>query len=355
MLMKKISLISLLLSLAFLTSGCTLFNLSNQEADSATSGGIFKTINGGETWLQPVKIASTDKPLNIASLNTISLEVDPSDSQAIYYGSLANGLFYSYDGAASWHPAYKLGPMPIGGVAIDPTNKCIIYVVSNNKVYKSIDCNRTWTEMYVDNNYNAQITSIIVDHYQPTTVFMTNIRGDIIKSLDGGVTWQTLYNFDDAVRKVVMSPHDSRIMMVATVDEGLFRSTDNGASWQDLSKILKKIEVGNDIRDLIVSKKDPGTWLIATKYGLVKTVNDGSNWTKIKLIPPDNETRINAIAFGNQATQLIYYITNTNFYSSIDGGENWASHRLPTSRRGWRLLVDPNDDKIVYLGVSQKQ
>lgn len=349
----KFNLSILLLGLVFL-GGCTFGLGPNQPTDDGTVGGLYRSADGGATWQQAVLLAGTNvPPQNIAGLNVLSLVLDPSDSKALYYASLDNGLFYSYNGAKSWQPALELGPRSIGDVAVDPQDKCTIYVVSYNKVFKSGDCNRTWQEMYSDNNPNIQFTSVAVDQYDSRNVFIGNTRGDIIRSQDYGQTWQTLHNFDGVVKEIAISPHDSRIMMLTTADASLFRSMDNGKTWQSLKKILQAYKSSAEIRDIAPSPSEPGGWLLAARYGLFKTNNDGDTWVEIQLIPPEKETRINTVAIGNDPNRL-YYATNTTFYASFDAGVNWRSQQLPTPRRGWRLLLDPKDDNLVYLGVSQK-
>jgi hypothetical protein len=49
----------------------------------------------------------------------------------------------------------------------------------------------------------------------------------------------------------------------------------------------------------------------------------------------------------------IYYATNTTFYRTSDGGKNWTTRKLPTSRAGWRLIVDPEDTNVIYMGVRE--
>ncbi|MFH1413041.1 MAG: hypothetical protein ABIG10_03395 [bacterium] len=346
--------IILFLITTMLAAGCSL-SLTGGTDNDGVNGGLFKTATGGSSWHQPVLISSTSgKPGNIANLNVVSLVMDPSDSQAIYYGSLSNGLFYTYSGAGSWRRAIGLGQIPIGDIAVDAKNKCVIYVVSNSKVFKSEDCSRNWSEIYSDNDPRVIFTSVVVDYYDPSNVFIANTRGDIIKSSNSGQSWQTLYNFGATVKKVLISPHDSRIMMVATTDKGIFRSMNNGQSWVDLNQTLKEFNNSKKVRDIIASKKQAGMWLLATEYGLLQSVNNGDGWTNIELILPERRSIINAIGMSYQNVNKIYYVTNTTFYSSIDEGVNWTSRELPTARRGWRLLVDPDDDNIVYLGVSQK-
>ena len=57
------------------------------------------------------------------------------------------------------------------------------------------------------------------------------------------------------------------------------------------------------------------------------------------------------MALNPQNADEVYYITNTTFYRSLDGGKNWTT-KLLTSRVGSDLSVDPKDGNLIYLGVK---
>jgi 3D (Asp-Asp-Asp) domain-containing protein len=51
--------------------------------------------------------------------------------------------------------------------------------------------------------------------------------------------------------------------------------------------------------------------------------------------------------------QYLYYSTATVFYKSSNGGANWTTKRLPTSRIGTALMVSAKDPNVIYLGTLQ--
>ncbi len=349
--MLRIKIIIPFIIIIFLTSGCITLKSSNQQA-GAIDGGIFKSINKGDIWSQAVLIPTTSgKPNSIATLSVNSLVMDPSDHRAIYYGSVGNGLYYTYDGARNWFPTPGLGKGTIKDIAIDPESKCIIYAAIGNKLLKSTDCNRTWSQMYYDSDLRVSVNNIAVDHYNSEVVYIGTSRGEIIKSYDRGVSWTTLYRMQDPILRIVIAPDDSRSMFVGTKNKGVFRSSDNGVSWTNLSDNLKEFKAGKKFKDLAFSQAQPGLIYLATGYGLLKSEDRGDNWQAIELIPPSQKATINAIAVSPQEPKEIYYVTNTTFYRSLDGGENWTIKKLPTSKAGWKLLINPKDPKVIYLGV----
>lgn len=345
-------LISAMVIFTIAISGCTV-NLGFGGTSQGPDGGIFKTINKGDAWQQKALIPTVSgRPGLINTLDASVLAIDPSDARALYFGTVDSGLYYSYDAAESWLPASSLGAVTISALAVDPQDKCAIYAAIDNRVMKSVDCNRTWQQVYFDNQLDVTIPNIAIDHYDSHNVYLATSRGEVIASSDFGKSWRTLNRFNDKVKKVMVAPADSRIIFAATVSKGVFRSNDKGKTWQDLSESLKDFPNSNSVRDFYISKTQPGFVILANDYGLLKSINYGDDWTSIKLITPTKEGVINSVIVSEQDVKQIFYITDTTFYSTADGGVNWTTRKLPSTRAGQVLLADPNNANIIYLGVK---
>ncbi|MDO9399143.1 MAG: YCF48-related protein, partial [bacterium] len=176
---------------------------------------------------------------------------------------------------------------------------------------------------------------------------------EIIRSVDRGESWQTLNRFNDQIAKIIISKADSKLIFVGTAKQGIFRSTDAGKTWIDLADKLKEFNDGSRFQDLIIAESDKKTLFLVTHYGLLKSVDNGNSWKKIELITPESGATINSVAVSPRNLEEIYYVTNTTFYRSVDGGKNWTTKKLPTSRAGWKLLVDPKDENLIYLAVKK--
>ena len=351
---KKSSLITLFLIviLALTISGCSISFKSGEGGGN--DGGVYVTANQGNNWAQKVLIPTTSgQPGSFGNLSVSSLVMDPSDSEAIYFGSVDNGLLYTYNGAGGWFLANGLGKATINAIAVDPGSKCIIYASLENKVYKSTDCNRTWAQVYYDNDVNTRVNAIAVDYYNSVNVYIGTSRGEIIKSSDRGGSWKTVGRLNNSVQRIIISPADSRLIFTATASKGIFRSADNGANWVGLEEKLKDFKDTLSFRDLAVAPADKGLIFLATNYGLLRSADNGENWEKIELITPEKKAIINSIAVSPKNSKEIYYVTNTTFYRSLDGGINWTTKKLPTTRAGWKLLINPKNPSTIYLGVRK--
>lgn len=351
---KKINKTILVLSLsALFLSGCGLTVNTNGGSGGRTDGGVYKSTDKGASWEQKTLIQSAGAARSFASVDIIDLVLDPSDSQAIYAGSLDTGLFFSYDGAGSWQIADGLGKVTVNQVAVDPLNKCVIYAAAANKLYKSDDCNRGWSQIYFDNDLNLKITALAIDPFNSSNVFAGTSRGGLIKSSDHGLSWRALERLDSQVDKIVISPASAEVMFAGTASRGLFRSLDRGVSWTSLANNLRTFNDSQRFRDLIMVKRGTMEVFLANNYGLLKSTDNGDTWVNIPLLTPEKQARINAIAVNPANTAEIYYVTDTAFYRSADGGGNWSSRKLPTNRAGSRLLLDPENSAIIYLAARR--
>lgn len=350
MYMKK--LIFVFLGVALILSGCSIRigGGSGETPAKALDGGIFKSSTSGTTWQNKSLIPTTSgKAGSMAGFGNATLAMDPSDTKALYFAAAEGGVAVTYDGGENWREIPGLRSMIVTSFVVDPKSKCILYASTLNRLLKSDDCGRTWNQTYYDNDVKVSVTALVIDHYDSKILYIGTERGEIIQSTDSGKSWKTLNRFDNAVRKILLGPADSRLIFVATEGKTVFRSQDKGNTWTSLEPQLKDFKDYKRFRDLFVSPSQPGFILLATKYGLIKSINNGDDWTALELITPENEATINSVITSPTNPEEIYYVTNTTFYSSVDGGQNWTTKKLPSSRPGHLILSDPSDPKTLYL------
>lgn len=323
------------------------------KAASKDIGGVFVSNTSGDSWVNLSKLyASGNENSSISSLNTSSMILDPSDDLAVYFASMTGGLFYAYDIRLGWRKAAGLPSTRIGDVKVNPKSKCTIYASARNKVYKSTDCNRTWNAVYYDDQSSAFIYSIAIDHYNDNRIYIGTSRGEIILSENSGESWRVINDVDSPILDIVVSPQDSRVLFFRTQSHGIFRSLDSGENWISLEdNFMKDFKNSSKISGFDISAKDAGTIVVTTPYGMLKSKDNGEIWERIDLITPEKKTQINDVVMDNLNSDIIYYITNSQFYRTNDNGKTWTARDLPTGRRGWKIIVDPNDTGVLYLGT----
>jgi photosystem II stability/assembly factor-like uncharacterized protein len=345
--MKKISLLSAVAIIIFFGAGCiTIGAPQNQGAD----GGIFKSLDRGQTWAQKNILLTAKGVGTLNSINIMDLVMDPQDDKAVYATTAGNGLFYTWDGMESWHFVDALGGGYVNSVAIDYKDKCILYAALQNKVQKSIDCARSWDTMYFDTRQDIYVSALVVDPANSAILFAGFSQGDLLRSLDGGKSWSTIKRLDNKITRLFISRKDSKIMYLTTENSGLWKSTDAGANWTDLKPKTSEFRDSNVIYDFDMDKDEKMIYL-TSMYGIITSDDGGNSWKKIDLLTPPGTVQIYSLAINPNNAQEIYYSTANTFYSSFDGGKNWVTKKLPTGRTGAALMVHPKDGGTLYMGT----
>ena len=355
---KKLFLTLGLAGLILVLSGCTIkFGGSGGSTANVNDGGFWKSLNKGNLWTQKSYIANiSGKPMSFGSFDLYSIARDPADRNTLYIGAINEGMLYTYDSGESWQRVAILGKILPRAIAVDPENHCNIYFAVDNRLNKSTDCTRTWTQVYYDTDLTVKVNGLAINPSDAKEIFIATSRGDILKSGDGGVSWAPIYRLKGTrLVKLYIAPQNNKTLFAASDSKGLYRSKDGGATWENLDKTLKEFKEANVFQALGFGQTGSSTVFLANKYGLLKSDNFGDSWSKIDLLTPDAKAVINAFTVNPKNEQELYYVTNTTFYKSVDGGKNWSAKKLPSSRAGWFLDVDPVDGNIIYLGVRTIQ
>lgn len=132
-------------------------------------GGLWKTIDGGLNWF-PLH----DNDARIHGVNSIA--VDPEDNETIYitcnnsmsdFSNYSSGVFKSVDGGLSWiklmapdsttYPTNYFGAS-LRQIKIHPTNSDILFLTTYKNVFKSLDQGITWQRIFDKNYYKWEDT-----------------------------------------------------------------------------------------------------------------------------------------------------------------------------------------------------
>jgi photosystem II stability/assembly factor-like uncharacterized protein len=303
----------------------------------------------------------------------------PGDANTFYFGAVAGGVWKTTDGGETWLPLTDRTPISsVGALAIAPSNHDIIYVGTGEAaprgdmtygdgVYKSIDGGKTWTHIGLADT--RQIGALIVDPNNPNVVlvaafghaFGPNKERGVFRTTDGGRTWKkVLYrNEDTGAIDVAFDPHDSAIVYAALWQarrqpwnfssggpgSGLYRSTDGGVSWKRLSGnglpegILGRIHVS-------VSGADSNrvyAMIEAKEGGLFRSDDAGVHWRRVS---DDGRLTQRAWYFSTILADPKHadtvYAENTGLFRSTDGGKTFE---LLPARHGDHhgIWIDPTD------------
>jgi photosystem II stability/assembly factor-like uncharacterized protein len=334
-----------LAALVFLGAGC------GGSSSSSTTGGVWLSENKGLSWTAMHTLPLASGVGSIGSVDVISFAVDPSDESALYVGTKTSGLLLSLDGGATWSRPEDdtVSTGAILDIAVAENDVCTYYVLKADVLMKTTSCGREFSQVYVEGRTKEALTTLALDWYHPTTLYLGTTAGEVYRSSDAGKTWTALYTLSDSVSALEVSNADSRYIIMGSERSGLYRSEDAGITWISLEDSLEDLD--NADRVYALAQSADGSQVVAsTKYGLLVSDDKGLTWKGLSLLTAAGDVTISALAVGQDDGDVMMYGTPTALYFTSDGGSTWSTHELPSSRAASVLRF--MDDGSVWLGVQ---
>ncbi|MEP9410022.1 MAG: hypothetical protein HRF42_01215 [Candidatus Brocadia sp.] len=299
--------------------GFTNFVIINQKEPNVVYagidvGGVYKSTDYGDSWI-PVNKGLQWPTDRLAA----ALTIDPK------YGTLylgvgksprRGGIFKSADDGKSWQLLTRKvrferngvsRPRGKGLIVIDPFDPKTLYAGSyKDGIFKSTNGGNTWLRKGLE---GKRITSIVIDRADSKTLYVSSVagreegehfQGGIYKSADGGDTWKQIGAGIDDVHQLAMDLSDNAILYAACGAAGIMKSVNGGNTWIEKNNGLEGLLSArmrlNNIKyvSLAVDTKKPGVIYAGSgerKGQIYKSVNGGDVWIKLtgnnKNIYPD--------------------------------------------------------------------
>ena len=180
---------------------------------------------------------------------------------------------------------------PVVEIALHPTKPNILYIATNDYVYKSRNKGETW-ENISQGMTHSRVISLAIDPLFPANVF-AGTKGDAVyKSYNGGQSWASKRaGLDDVtissvVHQLVFAPGSSEHIFAAT-SMGVFETEDAGNSW--IKRMNGMVEVLMVI-SLDLDPHQPQTAYAGTSGGVYKTIDGAKSWKKVNtgLVSPES-------------------------------------------------------------------
>lgn len=174
----------------------------------SVAGGIWKTTNGGQSW-----VSLTPELSNLATTSLVSAEANP---QIIYAGT--GESFAGYNG------------------------------VNGDGIFKSVDGGDSWMQLAstADNNNFRNVNRLLIDQNNANTLFAVTSpsywgNGDafskIMKSVDGGTSWRNVYQETKDIEQIVSHPDNIQVLYASINGKGVIKSMDGGESWSPTGEL----------------------------------------------------------------------------------------------------------------------
>jgi photosystem II stability/assembly factor-like uncharacterized protein len=345
----------------------------------AASGGVFKSINNGTTWMPIFDDCG-------GSLSIGDIALSPFNEDIIWVGtgesngeqeaaSLGNGVFKSSDGGKTWQEMGLKKTQFIGRIAIHPKNDNVVFAAAlgntwgnspDRGLFRTKNGGQSWEKVLfisektgvVDVAIDANGTYIYAISYQRQRSAWGNLRkgpeSGVYRSRDGGDTWEKLTKglptTDIGKMGLAVSPSHPQIVYLVMSHpkaEGVYRSDDHGEHWQWINK---KVNTSYWYGQIRVDPKNPDkVWVpevhlwLSTDGG--RTFSQNQTYENVHVDHHDiwiNPIHTDHLILGNDG----------GLYMSYDSGKNWL-HRnnLPIGQL-YHVSVDQRTPYWIYGGTQ---
>ena len=244
----------------------------------------------------------------------------------------------------------------IVSIALHPTNANILYVATNDAVYKSRDGGGTWEKFP---SFSARrVTTIAIDPMLPATIYAGTMGDAVYKSPDGGQHWLPhnvgLKEHVSFVNQFVFHPALSEKIYTATT-VGAYYTKDAGREWEERMNGMKEVHI---VTAIAINPKDPTILYGGTTGGMYRSEDAAMSWKKINTgLIPESELMasmalgVNAIEVDPTNPDILYAGTTKGFFRTANRGEQWErlGRSLPDPFVS-SVLIHPTDTATVYIG-----
>ena len=373
------------------------FNPQNPEIvyAGAATGGVFKSLDMGYTWFSVFD--------DQANLSIGDIAVDPNNPDIIYVGTgesngghnnfPGGGIYKSIDAGETWQLLGLENTVSIGRVVIDPQNSNRVFVAAQGSyftpnqergVYRSEDGGATWNNILFLND-STGATDIIIDPInsnrlivamwervrRPESSHLYGQASGLYRSLDGGEVWD--YIEPEGVLPNPLAENVGRIgiSLCATQPDivyslftdgsyysGLFSSSDFGTTWTNADPDM---EINNGtssfswyFAQVRVHPSNPDI-VFALDVAYMRSINGGDSWPIVYGYdggPWDFHVDQHALAINPLNPDFIISGNDGGMNISTDGGVSFTKvAELPISQF-YEIGLDANNPQRLYGGTQ---
>ena len=244
----------------------------------------------------------------------------------------------------------------IVSIALHPKNPDILYVATNDAVYKSRDGGGTWERFP---SFSARrVTTLAIDPLLPATIYAGTMGDAVYKSPDGGQHWLPhnvgLKEHVSFINQFVFHPAASEQIYAATT-VGAFYTKDAGREWVERMNGMKEVHI---VTSIAINPKEPAVLYGGTTGGVYRSDDAAATWKKINngLIPETElmaamSLGVNAIEIDRTKPDVVYAGTTKGLFRTMDKGEHWERiGQSVTDPFVSSVVLHPTDSSRLYLG-----
>jgi photosystem II stability/assembly factor-like uncharacterized protein len=221
-------------------------------------------------------------------------------------------------------------------IHISPHDSDVVYVGSQY-VHRTTDGGYSWQEISPD------LTLDLEDHQQSS----------------GGVAIDNLMTYDGSlVFAIAESPRDAGTIWVGTNDGQVQLTRNAGDSWTNVTENIPDLPPWGTVGNIEPSRFDAATAYVSVDLHqmgnfdpwIYRTDDYGENWTKISDgIPTSQHSFVHVVREDPKRPGMLFAGTDNSVWMTLDDGANWTKLRLdmPPAPVYWLTIQERFDDLVV--------
>jgi photosystem II stability/assembly factor-like uncharacterized protein len=211
----------------------------------------------------------------------------------------------------------------------------------------------TWT---TEGPFGASVITIAINPDNNNIILIGTIQNGIYKSTDFGENWRHIDSdiMERNQREIVYNPIHPDTVFTATA-AGVYRSEDGGETWQNISPPGRE---NQEFRVVVIDPLHPNALLIGGVWDRWKSTDSGNSWNVFVVnpdLPGGMDHEVDAIAVDPINTNIAYLTTpdaesGWGVYKSTNFGDTWGNiqNNSDSCAFGKDIAVDPTNPEILY-------
>lgn len=236
---------------------------------------------------------------------------------------------------------------------------------------------------------SGRVSAVDVVLANPTTIYVGAATGGVFKSVDGGISWDPI--FDDqpvlGIGDIAVFQPNPDVVWVGTgegnprnsagVGNGLFKSIDGGDSWERVglegSERIHRVLTHPTNPDIVYAGVMGPAWSDGEIRGVYRTEDGGESWERVlyvdegtgvgdMVMDPSNPDHLLVNMWDYRRDPWFFRSggPGSGLYSTRDGGDSWtrlsSADGLPAGELGrMGIAFAPSDPNVVYAAVEATQ
>ncbi|MEX0802108.1 MAG: hypothetical protein WD688_02130 [Candidatus Binatia bacterium] len=234
----------------------------------------------------------------------------------------------------------------VHAILIEPLSGMLFAGIQKGGILASNDFGETWerkehglthADVYTLNCAVFEDRPLVYAGTEPPHLFVSEDLGKTWRDLDGLCSVPSAPNWHypqppniGHVKQIVFEPRNPRTVYACIEQGALLRSRDGGASWEDLHGFYE------DVHRLVILNSDPRKMYLACGDGVYYSKDGGTAWEKLTtrssrvgypdglIVHPENEQLIFISGAATiPPTWVKYGTANSSVGRSRDGGRSW--------------------------------